>query len=187
MYEPKSNSFNTTLGSAMAAVQPYRNLIVSLVQQKSQLLQTLRIPQSITVLNPSCCASKSSDSRSIMQSLIWASTVPLHLTHPSSDTPYILFFPRLSYLPLLIPRLSSFYGLPITSFSYEGIQLKNLPVGLLCDLYQPELPWKLELGDGPLFDIHDTFINSVKEVRIPSKSSHTIRVLHMENLQDSVV
>jgi hypothetical protein len=24
----------------------------------------------------------------------------------------------------------------------------------------------LELGDGPLFDIHDTYINSVKEVRV---------------------
>jgi autophagy-related protein 5 len=43
--------------------------------------------------------------------------------------------------------------------------LKNLPVGLLYDLYQPELPWPLDLGDGPLFDIHDTYINSVKEVR----------------------
>jgi autophagy-related protein 5 len=58
--------------------------------------------------------------------------------------------------------LTSFFG-PATSFSYEGILLKNLPVGLLCDLYQPELPWRLTLGDGPLFDIHDTFINSVKE------------------------
>ena len=42
-----------------------------------------------------------------------------------------------------------------------------MPVGLLYDLYQPELPWRLELGDGPLFDIHDTYINSVKEVRLP--------------------
>ena len=39
-------------------------------------------------------------------------------------------------------------------------------MGLLFDLYQPELPWRLELGDGPLFDIHDTYINSVKEVRL---------------------
>jgi hypothetical protein len=59
--------------------------------------------------------------------------------------------------------LTLFFG-PASSFSYEGILLKNLPVGLLCDLYQPELPWRLALGDGPLFDIHDTFINSVKEV-----------------------
>jgi hypothetical protein len=59
--------------------------------------------------------------------------------------------------------LTLFFG-PASSFSYESILLKNLPVGLLCDLYQPELPWRLSLGDGPLFDIHDTFMNSVKEV-----------------------
>lgn len=98
-----------------------------------------------------------------MQSQIWAATIPLHITHPSSPIPYLIQFPRLSYLPLLLPRLTSFFG-PATSFSYEGILLKNLPVGLLCDLYQPELPWRLTLGDGPLFDIHDTFMNSVKEV-----------------------
>lgn len=98
-----------------------------------------------------------------MQSQIWASTIPLHITHPSSTDPYLIQVPRLSYLPLLLPRLTSFFG-PCTSFSYEDILLKNLPVGLLFDLYQPELPWHLTLGDGPLFDIHDTYINSVKEV-----------------------
>ncbi|TVY45719.1 Autophagy protein [Lachnellula subtilissima] len=97
-----------------------------------------------------------------MQSQIWASTIPLHITHPSSATPYLIQIPRLSYLPLLLPRLTSFFG-PASSFSYEGILLKNLPVGLLCDLYQPSLPWHLTLGNGPLFDIHDTFMNSVKE------------------------
>jgi autophagy-related protein 5 len=80
-----------------------------------------------------------------------------------SPIPYLIQVPRLSYLPLLLPRLTLFFG-PASSFSYEGILLKNLPVGLLCDLYQPTLPWRLVLGDGPLFDIHDTFINSVKEV-----------------------
>ncbi|KAG9232889.1 autophagy protein Apg5-domain-containing protein [Amylocarpus encephaloides] len=97
-----------------------------------------------------------------MQSQIWSSTIPLYITHPSSPTPYIIQIPRVSYLPLLLPRLTTFYG-PCSSFEYEGILLKNLPVGLLCDLYQPELPWQLVLGGGPLFDIHDTFINSVKE------------------------
>ncbi|TVY81210.1 Autophagy protein, partial [Lachnellula suecica] len=97
-----------------------------------------------------------------MQSQIWASTIPLHITHSSSSTPYLIQIPRVSYLPLLLPRLTSFFG-PASSFSYEGILLKNLPAGLLCDLYQPPLPWHLTLGDGPLFDIHDTFMNSVKE------------------------
>jgi hypothetical protein len=100
-----------------------------------------------------------------MQSQIWSSTIPLHITHPSSTTPYLIHVPRVSYLNLLLPRLTTFYG-PCSSFSYEGIPLKNLPVGLLCDLYQPPLPWRVVLGDGPLFDIHDTFINSVKEVNI---------------------
>lgn len=98
-----------------------------------------------------------------MQSQIWESSIPLHISHPSSPVPYLVHVPRLSYLPLLLPRLTSLFG-PASSFSHEGILLKNLPVGLLCDLYQPQLPWQLALGDGPLFDIHDTFINSVKEV-----------------------
>jgi hypothetical protein len=72
--------------------------------------------------------------------------------------------------------LTLFFG-PASSFSYEGILLKNLPVGLLCDLYQPELPWRLSLGDGPLFDIHDTFINSVKEVR-----PHSLVRNHLPNI-----
>jgi autophagy-related protein 5 len=99
-----------------------------------------------------------------LQSHIWASTIPLHITHSSRSEPYLISVPRLSYLPLLLPRLTSFFGSG-SSFSYQTILLKNLPVGLLYDLYQPELPWRLELGDGPLFDIHDTYINSVKEVR----------------------
>jgi autophagy-related protein 5 len=103
-----------------------------------------------------------------MQARIWASTIPLHITHPSSPVPYLIQVPRLSYLPLLLPRLAAFYG-PCSSFSYQDIPLKNLPVGLLCDLYQPDLPWRLALADGPLFDIHDTYINSVKEVSSPSR------------------
>jgi autophagy-related protein 5 len=98
-----------------------------------------------------------------MQSEIWSATIPLSISHDSSQIPYLIQLPRLSYLPLLLPRLNLFFGTG-SSFSYEGIVLKNLPVGLLCDLYQPDLPWRLTLGDGPLYDIHDTFINSVKEV-----------------------
>jgi autophagy-related protein 5 len=117
-----------------------------------------------------------------MQSQIWASTIPLYIAHPSCSLPYILSVPRLSYLPLLLPQLLNFFSsigkgdssgggnaateIIASSFSHEGILLKNLPVGLLFDLYQPALPWRLTLGDGPLFDIHDTFMNSVKEVGV---------------------
>ena len=118
---------------------------------------------SLTMSLPSSTLSSPRISNPAMQSAIWSSTIPLNITHPSSDTPYLVAVHRLSYLPLLLPRLTSFFG-PASSFSYQDILLKNLPVGLLYDLYQPDLPWRLELGDGPLFDIHDTYINSVKEV-----------------------
>jgi autophagy-related protein 5 len=114
-----------------------------------------------------------------MQSQIWSSSIPLHITHNSSPTPYLIAVPRLSYLPLLLPRLTSFFG-PASSFSYQQILLKNLPVGLLYDLYQPELPWRLELGHGPLFDIHDTYINSVKEVSLATYA----QILGWSNLID---
>lgn len=113
-----------------------------------------------------------------MQARIWASTIPLHITHPSSPTPYLIQVPRLSYLPLLLPRLTLFFG-PCSSFSYQDITLKNLPVGLLCDLYQPELPWRLTLGDGPLFDIHDTYINSVKEVSLRQPCGPTAELIYI--------
>lgn len=99
---------------------------------------------------------------SSIQSQIWSASIPLQINHPSSPAPYLVQAPRLSYLALLLPRLTSFFG-PATSFTYESIVLRNLPIGLLYDLYQPELPWRLTLGEGPFFDIHDTFINSVKE------------------------
>ncbi|RKF60752.1 Autophagy protein 5 [Erysiphe neolycopersici] len=116
-----------------------------------------------------------------MQSFIWGSTIPICFRHDSSSIPYLVKVPRVSYLPLLLPRLNSFFSCSLgsnkvkedagvndgivsaTSFSYEGILLKNLPVGLLYDLYQPQLPWQISLGHGPLYEMHDTFINSVKE------------------------
>jgi autophagy-related protein 5 len=102
-----------------------------------------------------------------MQSEIWSSTVPLWIDHPDATLPYIVNVPRLSYLPLLLPRLRSIFGSG-TSFVHEGITLTNLPVGLLYDLYQPELPWKLTLADGYEYHMHDTFMNSVKEVGLHS-------------------
>jgi autophagy-related protein 5 len=91
--------------------------------------------------------------------------VPLYITHASKPTnPFIVSVPRFSYLALLLPRLTAYYGLPCSSFHHEEIQLRNLAVGLLVDLYQPAtLPWKLVVGDGPEWDIADTFTNSAKE------------------------
>jgi autophagy-related protein 5 len=103
-------------------------------------------------------------SSSIAQSL-WHARVPLHITHPSfPDRPFIVSVPRFSYLALLLPRLSGFFGTPCSSFHFENVQLRNLAVGLLMDLYQPKLPWRLTVNDGVAWDIGDTFINCVKEV-----------------------
>lgn len=96
---------------------------------------------------------------------LWNLRVPLFITHKNSpDSPFIAAVPRLSYLAQLLPRLSSFFGVPCSSFHHEDIQLRNLAVGLLVDLYQPQLPWRLEVGDGDEWDIGDTYLNCVKEV-----------------------
>lgn len=72
--------------------------------------------------------------------------------------------PRFSYLALLLPRLTAYFGTACSSFHHEEVQLRNLPVGLLVDLYQPaSLPWRLVVGDGPEWDIGDTFLNGAKE------------------------
>ncbi|OTA02923.1 ATG5 protein [Trichoderma parareesei] len=104
-------------------------------------------------------------SSSIPQRL-WAAQIPLHITHrsaPSTSTPLITSIPRFSYLSLLLPRLSAYFDAPCSSFHFEDVQLRNLAVGLLADLYAPSLPWRLVVDDGVAWDIGDTFLNSVKE------------------------
>lgn len=96
---------------------------------------------------------------------LWNLRVPLFITLKNNpDSPFITAVPRLSYLAQLLPRLSAFFGVPCSSFHHEEIQLRNLAVGLLVDLYQPPLPWRLEVGDGDEWDIGDTYLNCVKEV-----------------------
>ena len=97
---------------------------------------------------------------------LWDARIPLHITHPSAPTaPFITSIPRFSYLALLLPRLSAFFGTPCSSFHFEHVLLRNLAVGLLVDLYQPSLPWRLVVNDGVSWDISDTFLNAAKEVR----------------------
>lgn len=96
---------------------------------------------------------------------LWSLRVPLYITRKAApSTPFITSVPRFSYLAQLLPRLSAFFGTPCSSFHHEEVQMRNLTVGLLVDLYQPELPWKLQVGDGDEWDIGDTFLNGVKEV-----------------------
>lgn len=119
-----------------------------------------------------------------LPSTLWRAQIPLHITHASAPaTPFIVAVPRFSYLSLLLPRLSAFFGAPCSSFHFEDVQLRNLAVGLLVDLYQPSLPWRLTVSEGVGWDICDTFLNSVKEVHHPhpattraitSAPSHTL-------------
>ncbi|GJC98723.1 autophagy protein 5 [Colletotrichum higginsianum] len=100
---------------------------------------------------------------SIPQAL-WSAQIPLHIIHPSHpNTPLITSLPRFSYLALLVPRCSSFFRAPVSAFHHEDLLLRNLPLGLLVDLYQPPLPWRLTVSDGDSWDIGDTFLNCVKE------------------------
>lgn len=108
----------------------------------------------------------SSGGRTIPQTL-WGLQIPLYITHASlPNTPFVASVPRFSYLALLLPRLQAYFGLPCSSFHHEDVLLRNLAVGLLIDLYQPTLPWRLTVGDGMSWDIGDTFLNSAKEVRL---------------------
>ncbi|KAK1468618.1 autophagy protein Apg5 [Colletotrichum melonis] len=100
---------------------------------------------------------------SIPQTL-WSAQIPLHIIHPSApNTPLVTSLPRFSYLALLVPRCSAFFRHPVSAFHHEDLLLRNLPLGLLVDLYQPTLPWRLTVSDGDSWDIGDTFLNCVKE------------------------
>lgn len=101
---------------------------------------------------------------SSLSQALWDSRIPVHITHATSPTtPFITSIPRFSYLALLLPRLSGFFSTPCSSFHFEDVLLRNLAVGLLVDLYQPSLPWRLTVSDGLSWDISDTFLNSAKE------------------------
>jgi autophagy-related protein 5 len=105
--------------------------------------------------------------RASIPQTLWDLQVPLYITHVHApNTPFVTTVPRFSYLALLLPRLSAYFGLPCSSFHHEDVLLRNLVVGLLVDLYQPTLPWRLVVGDGISWDIGDTFLNSAKEVSV---------------------
>ncbi|KAI8952562.1 autophagy protein Apg5-domain-containing protein [Xylaria longipes] len=114
---------------------------------------------------------------------LWDLQVPLYITHASApNAPFVTTVPRFSYLALLLPRLSAYFGLPCSSFHHEDVLLRNLAVGLLVDLYQPTLPWRLIVADGISWDIGDTFLNSAKEADfIRNGNAKQIMSLSKEN------
>ncbi|KAI0845981.1 autophagy protein Apg5-domain-containing protein [Daldinia vernicosa] len=128
-------------------------------------------------------AAASSPSPSAIPQTLWDLQVPVLVTHASApNAPFVASVPRFSYLALLLPRLSAYFGLPCSSFHYEDVLLRNLAVGLLVDLYQPTLPWRLTVADGLSWDIGDTFLNSAKEADfIRNGNAHQIMSLSKEH------
>ncbi|KAG5922854.1 autophagy protein 5 [Claviceps africana] len=126
----------------------------------------------------------------IVQTL-WDARIPLHITHassPPSTPPLITSAPRFGYLALLAPRLTAYFGLASSSFHFQDVELRNLPVGLLADLHRPSLPFRLVVSDGPAWDVADTFLNCVKEADFVRRGNancvmamskeHTARLWH---------
>ncbi len=114
-----------------------------------------------------------SDGESVARTL-WKLRIPLLITHaaqPDGARPFVASVPRFSYLGQLLPRLRAFFGpgLACSSFHHEEVQLRNLPLGLLADLYRPpSLPWRLVVGNGDEWHVGDTFLNGAKEVCVLS-------------------
>ncbi|KAF2810044.1 autophagy protein-like protein 5 [Mytilinidion resinicola] len=89
---------------------------------------------------------------SSLQAKVWNGSIPLEIRLASSDCrnydesdPYLVMCPRLSYIPLLLPRLHAFFSPFLIDpdvapskgwLSFEDVPLKwHYPVGLLFDLY----------------------------------------------------
>ncbi|KAJ5980249.1 hypothetical protein N7481_007547 [Penicillium waksmanii] len=125
-----------------------------------------------------------------IQRSIWAGRIPLKIILAPAESrtfdqtnPYLISFPRVSYLPSLLPRLRAFFASSLINpdaehhqgwFAFEGVPLKwHYPIGLLFDLYAGVDPAsKAILGvnieelvrlDPEGMVLNDAFINSVKE------------------------
>ncbi|KAJ5225537.1 Autophagy protein, partial [Penicillium chermesinum] len=87
-----------------------------------------------------------------IQKTIWDGRIPLEIVLAPSESrsydktdSYFIAFPRVSYLPTLLPKLRAFYAPYLIEpssqhsdgwFAFEGVPLKwHYPVGLLFDLY----------------------------------------------------
>ncbi|EEH35402.1 autophagy-related protein 5 [Paracoccidioides lutzii Pb01] len=87
-----------------------------------------------------------------IQRRVWDGRIPLEITLSPSECrtydkadPYLICYPRVSYLPFLLPRLHAFFASWLIDietqphqgwFSFEGVPLKwHYPLGLLYDLY----------------------------------------------------
>ncbi|KAJ5748681.1 uncharacterized protein N7511_010377 [Penicillium nucicola] len=87
-----------------------------------------------------------------IQKTVWNGRIPLEIVLASSESrtfdrtdPYLISYPRISYLPSLLAKLRTFFSNSLIEpdsqphdgwFEFEGVPLKwHYPVGLLFDLY----------------------------------------------------
>ena len=110
----------------------------------------------------------------ILQKSVWDARLPLQIGLAASECrtfdvvdPYMIAWPRISYLPLLLPRLHSFFANDLIAdattidsgtgyFSYDGVPLKwHYPLGLLYDMY--------------VLAVHDTAKDDAKRHALPFK------------------
>ncbi|EXJ79396.1 hypothetical protein A1O3_08898 [Capronia epimyces CBS 606.96] len=94
------------------------------------------------------------DALETLQRIVWQARIPLEIRLAASECrsfneadAYLIAYPRLSYLPLLLPKLHAFFSTSLIAdpetvspytgyFTYDGVPLKwHLPVGLLYDIY----------------------------------------------------
>ncbi|EXJ65296.1 hypothetical protein A1O7_01637 [Cladophialophora yegresii CBS 114405] len=94
------------------------------------------------------------DALQSLQRAVWQARLPLQIRLAASECrtfdgadPYLISLPRLSYLPLLLPRLHTFFSSSLIAepdsispysgvFTYDDVPLKwHLPLGLLYDVY----------------------------------------------------
>ena len=106
----------------------------------------------------------SSASIARLQQQIWSGCLPLEIRLAASDCrtydlsdPYLIQYPRLSYLAFLLPRLHAFFRPSLINpdvephvawLSFENVPLKwHYPLGLLFDLFSGAEPVNLDRHD----------------------------------------
>ncbi|KAK3677570.1 Autophagy protein 5 [Recurvomyces mirabilis] len=120
-----------------------------------------------------------------LQTKIWSGSLPLEIRLAAADCrtydqsePYIIQYPRLSYLAFLLPRLYSFFATslihpdisaPEAWLSFEDVPLKwNHAAGLLYDLYSGADPVNVErLGVIQSSSLHGQIPSTVSSGPLP--------------------
>ncbi|MCJ1455026.1 autophagy protein 5 [Mycoblastus sanguinarius] len=114
-----------------------------------------------------------------LQKLVWDGSLPVEIRLSAAECrvydqadPYLIQYPRLSYLPFLLPRLYTFFGPSLISpdvvpydgwFSFENVPLKwQYPLGLLFDLFSGASP-----AQAPGLDLKDRSPSEGDEDQLP--------------------